>query len=77
VQQARERLSIEHPAMKELFGVTRQDLYDIGGRRVGNIEPSYVRTARGGSSESAQRVMTPENAQRIQDALVLAHPHWR
>jgi len=66
----------EHPALKELFGVTRQDLSDIGqqGRRAGNIlDPQYggMRANPKGSYVS-EGVMTPGNEQRLIDALGVA-----
>jgi hypothetical protein len=66
----------EHPALKQLFGVTRQDLYDISqqGRRAGNIlEPIYGgRAANPKGSYVAEGVMTPSNERRILNAMTEA-----
>ena len=62
----------EHPAMKELFGVSREDLYEIGerGTRKGNIEPSYKMPAKGSQgSYVSDALMNPRNAQRQIDTL--------
>jgi hypothetical protein len=72
--EAEARVAAEHPALKELFGVTRQDLSDIGqqGRRPGNIlEPKYGGSdiATPGRSYVAEGVITPGNERRLLDAL--------
>jgi hypothetical protein len=62
--------SPENPMMRRLFGVTRQDLADIGAGRQGNLlgQPKgYKRNPEG--SQSALNIMTPQNAQRLVDAL--------
>jgi hypothetical protein len=67
----------EHPALKQLFGVTRQDLYDIGeqGRRQGNITTPLTFSAKPRPNEAAQGIMTPANAQRLIDANAEALKH--
>jgi hypothetical protein len=62
----------EHPALKELFGVTRDDLYGISqqGTRQGNVEPSIWMPSRPGKgSYAADAIMNPANAQRMVDTL--------
>jgi hypothetical protein len=61
----------EHPSMKALFGVTREDLWEIGkrGTRQGNIEPSYKIPAKPGGSYVSDAVMNEANARRIIDTL--------
>jgi hypothetical protein len=62
----------EHPALKQLFGVTRDDLYGISqqGRRQGNIDPQLWAPSKASKpNEAAAAVMNPANAQRIVDAL--------
>jgi hypothetical protein len=62
----------EHPALKELFGVTRDDLSQIGGKgtRKGNIEPQIWMPGRPGKMNyAAEQAMNPENAQRMINAL--------
>lgn len=69
-REAAENVAPEDPALKQLFGVTRDDLYEMGGRgtRKGNVdEPTFARGA--GKSKDAQRIMIPENAQRLGDTL--------
>lgn len=69
-QEAAAQVAPEDPALKQLFGVTRQDLYDIGqqGTRQGNKEPQIagVKNPKGSYTNS---IMTPQNAQRLVDAL--------
>lgn len=73
-EKASKRVAPESSALRDLFNVTRQDLYDIGGTRQGNILPSinYGRLKSGAPSnppETVQNIMIPENAQRLQDIL--------
>ena len=64
----------EHPALKQLFGVTRGDLYDISqqGTRQGNVAPNIAFPAKAGGSYAAENVMTPGNAQRLIDTIAEA-----
>jgi hypothetical protein len=77
-QEAAANVAPEHPALKELFGVTRDDLYQIGqqGTRQGNIEPNVWMPANPKGSYSADAIMNPANAQRQIDALSegMKHP---
>jgi len=62
----------EDAIMRRLFGVDRQDLFDIskGGTRQGNIaERPYKAAANARGSAAAQEVATPENAARMQDII--------
>lgn len=61
----------EHPAMKELFGVTRDDLYGISqqGTRQGNVAPNIWQPAKLQGSYAAENIMNPANAQRLIDTL--------
>jgi hypothetical protein len=62
----------ENPLLKQLFGVTRDDLYDIGeqGMRAGNMtERPFKAAATGRGSAAAQQVMTPANEQRMLDII--------
>jgi Cell Wall Hydrolase len=68
-QEAETRVAPESIALKRLFGVTRQDLYDIGKDRVGNADPELAFKAGARGSEPAQNVMTRRNATRLQDVL--------
>jgi len=65
--------SPEDPMMHQLFGVTRQDLADIGAGRQGNLmgQPLGYRANPQGSA-AALNVMVPKNAQRLVDALEYA-----
>jgi hypothetical protein len=68
--EAAARVGPEDPAMKRLFGVTRADLWEMNQGRVGNQPPAVPPAgARSRGAESVQRIMTPENAQRLQDIL--------
>jgi hypothetical protein len=69
--EAAAQLEPEHPALQQLFGVTRQDLADIGqqGTRPGNMAPQYAQAANPRTSYVGQGIMTPRNAQRIMDVL--------
>jgi hypothetical protein len=76
--EAAARVEPEHPALKELFGVTRQDLYDISqqGRRQGNMTPELWQPSKPGRpNEAALAVMNPANEQRILDTLAEARKH--
>ena len=71
-REAAENVAPEHPALKELFGVTRDDLYQISqqGRRQGNIEPEIWMPGRPGKvNYAAEAIMTPANARRMVDTL--------
>jgi hypothetical protein len=59
----------ESPWLKRLFGVTRDDLYEMSGKgtRKGNIDDFLLPQT--GRSKAAQQVTTPENAQRVLDIL--------
>jgi len=61
----------EHPALKQLFGVTRDDLWEIGGRgtRPGNMEPRIAAVAKPKGSYASEAIMNPRNAQRMIDTL--------
>jgi hypothetical protein len=69
----------EHPALKALFGVTRDDLYGISqqGTRQGNItEPNIWSPAKPGkTNEAALAVMNDANAQRLIDTLAEARKY--
>jgi len=70
--EAAARVEPEHPALKELFGVTRRDLYDISqqGRRQGNKETQLWQPNKPGRpNEAALAVMNPANEQRLIDTL--------
>jgi hypothetical protein len=64
----------EHPAMKQLFGVNREELAGIGqfGTRPGNIEPQIATVANPKGSYAAENIMQPANAQRLVDQLAEA-----
>ena len=69
--EAAAQVAPEHPAMRELFGVTRDDLYQIGqqGRRAGNREPSIAAAANPKGSYVAEGVINRQNEGRILDAM--------
>ena len=75
VQEATSRVATENPLMKQLFGVTRQDLFDISqqGTRAGNITDVPFRTAANPKgAKHAPQVMNPRNVQRLQDIVAEA-----
>ena len=68
-EKAASRVAPESPAMKQLFGVTREDLYDIGKERKGNLPgilPGAAENPKG--SKAAEKIMTKKNEQRLLDA---------
>jgi len=69
--EAESRVAPEDPIMKQLFGVTRQDIFDIAARRAGNTPPVLKappeRTR--GINYAAEGVMTPKNERRLLDIL--------
>jgi len=74
--EANARVAPEHPAMKQLFGVTRDDLYEISkqGTREGNItDPGLWAPGKTGAGNyAANAIMNPANAQRLIDNLTEA-----
>lgn len=69
-QEAAARVAPESPALKQLFGVTRDDLYQMGKGRVGNVPgllPGAAANPKG--SRAAMDVMNPRNEQRLLDVL--------
>lgn len=74
-REAAARVAPEHPAMKELFGVTRDDLYEIsqGGARKGNEAPNIWQPGKPGAGNyAALNIMNDANAQRLIDTLTEA-----
>ncbi len=74
--EAAARVAPESDALKRLFGVTRDDLYQMGKGRVGNISgvlPGAAKNPKG--AKSAMGVMNPQNEQRIIDVLTEAEKH--
>lgn len=73
---AASRVAPEDPALKRLFGVTREDLYQMSKGRQGNLPgalPGMAAQPRG--SEAAARVMNPRNTQRLIDVMAEAEKH--
>lgn len=72
---ARARVAPEDPIMKELFGVTRDDLYAIAqeGKRQGNMaDVPYKVPENAKGARHASQVMNPRNTQRLQDIIAEA-----
>lgn len=66
---SRAKVAPEDPSMQRLFGVSRDDLYEMS-RRPGNLEGMPFKTpANPKGARHAQQVMTPENEGRILDIL--------
>ena len=75
-QEAAARVAPESPALKQLFGVTRDDLYQMGKGRVGNMPgtlPGAAANPKG--SRAALDVMNPRNEQRLLDVLSESEKH--
>jgi hypothetical protein len=75
-QEAAARVAPENPALKQLFGVTRDDLYQMGKGRVGNMPgvlPGAAANPKG--SRAALNVMNPRNEQRLLDVLSESEKH--
>ena len=75
VQEAANRVAAESPLLKQLFGVTREDLFDISqqGTRAGNITDVPFKTAANPKGAAhATQVMNPRNVQRLQDIVAEA-----
>jgi hypothetical protein len=69
-QEAAARVAPESESLKQLFGVTRDDLYEMGKGRVGNMPgvlPGAAANPKG--SRAGLNVMNPRNEQRILDVL--------
>jgi hypothetical protein len=66
--EAASRIAPESPNLKRLFGVNRDDLYEIGKDLRGNLPgtlPGAAANPKG--SAAAEKIMTPNNVQRILD----------
>ncbi len=68
VAEAASRVAPENPLLEQLFGVNRQDLWDISqqGTRQGNItERPFKAAAKGKGAAHASEVMNPRNENRL------------
>lgn len=74
-EEAAARVGPEDPAMKRLFGVTRDDLREMAKGRVGNEDPNLRLAKNPKGSLAAQNIQTPQNTQRLQDILGEAGRH--
>lgn len=78
VGEAAKRVAPEDPILKQLFGVTRDDLYQIGeqGMRKGNLKESpFPIPAKSRGAKSVEGIITPKNTQRMQDIIGEAMQH--
>jgi hypothetical protein len=74
--EAASRVAPESPNLKNIFGVTREDLFQMGKGREGNLPgelPGATANPRG--SKAAAGVMNKKNEQRIIDAMAEAEKH--
>ena len=74
--EAASRVAPESPNLQQVFGVTREDLYQMGKGRKGNLPgnlPGAAAKPRG--SAAAARIMTEKNAQRLIDTMAEAEKH--
>jgi hypothetical protein len=75
VAEAVSRVNPEHPLLQQLFGVSRNDLYEIGerGTRKGNLEDvPFAYKPKGTGSAIVDNINNPKNNQRILDILTEA-----
>ena len=73
---AASRVAPEDPALKQLFGVTRGELYEMGQGRKGNLPGTLPgAAAKPKGAAAAARIMTKENEQRLLDTLGEAQKH--
>lgn len=70
-KEAAERVAPESPNLKRLFGVTRDDLYQIGKGREGNLPGTLPGLAANpkGMRGGAEQITNPRNTQRLVDVL--------
>lgn len=59
----------ESPNLFDIFGVTRDDLYQMNKGRVGNAAPNVKLAANPKGSDAALNIMTPRNTNRLVDIL--------
>jgi hypothetical protein len=75
-REASEMVAPENPMLKQLFGVTRDDLYQISKGRQGNINPVLPgAAAKPKGSAAAEGVMNKRNENRILNTLGEAEQH--
>lgn len=75
-REASEMVAPENPIMQRLFGVTRDDLYEMSKARTGNIDPKLPGAAANPKgSAAAEGVMNRRNENRILNALGEAEKH--
>lgn len=74
-EEAASRVAPENPAMKRLFGVNRDELYERYGNRPGNMEPALHSTRKERGSDATRQIMTKKNANRLIDVLSEAGKH--
>ena len=70
------RVAPEDPDLKQLFGVTREEMYEQAKGREGNLLgalPGAAANPKG--AEAAENVMNPRNTQRLVDVLAEAGKH--
>jgi hypothetical protein len=76
--EAASRVAKEDPLLQQLFGVSRQDLFDISqqGTRAGNItERPFKAAANAKGAAHASEVMNPRNENRLLDLIKEAKAH--
>jgi hypothetical protein len=73
-REAEAMVAPESPALGELFGTSREELSDIA-RRSGNVAGEFFEAPKPRGSIAAKQIMTPQNEDRLRDALVGAEMH--
>lgn len=75
-REAAESVAPENPMLKQLFGVTRDDLYEMSRGRKGNIDPKLPGAAANPKgSAAAEGVMNRRNENRLLNTLGEAEKH--
>lgn len=74
--EAASRVADESPNLKKVFGVTRDDLYQMGKGRQGNLPGNLPgAAAKPKGSKAAAKVMTKKNEQRLIDTMAEAEKY--
>ena len=66
-EEAESRVAPESENLKKVFGVTRDDIFERGAHRRGNMEPHLPFKGGERTSPAVEGIMNPRNAGRLQD----------
>ena len=73
-REAEAMVAPESPALSELFGTSRAELSDIS-KREGNMPGDFWQADKPKGSIAAKQIMTPQNEDRLREALIGAEQH--